>query len=402
MLKFFIIFFSFYSFAKYAPLKFLSQSLHIIEENDPKKTDRARIIEGAIKGMLFEMDPYASLMTKKEVKKFNKYKFRSGIGAFFAFNENRSLVVLSVLSKAVKKGLQPGDIITHIQKRSVQEQTFDDIQYQITNKKNSPVHLTIQRIGQRRPLQLTLPITQDRAPSIVGKKITEDVFYIRIHSFKDSTLKEVKDFLQVKPCLKKKSFPLCSQSKKGLVLDLRYNPGGVVDEALLIADLFLSQGILMKIKEKDPQLDQVFRAKQIGTIKPIPIVVIINAYSASSAESLAAALKDNNRALIFGSKSFGKGSIQRIFPVNEKYSIKMTAAHFQTPLGHDIEKVGVTPHIDMSHYPNPKKFNQFKKKFQQNVLMKRKVSSKNSQWIQIEKNDLFIQRATELIFQLSQ
>ena len=405
MINFFILLFlliPFYSISKYAPLKLFSQSLNIIEENYPNKPDRNRIIEGAIKGMLFEVDPYAALMTKKEVKRFNKYKFHSGIGIAIAFDKNRRLLVLSVLpeSKAFEKGIHLGDQITHIQNKSVEEQSFNEIRHQITNKKNSPIRLTIQRKNSSSPLHFSLPITSMRIPSVLGEKINEDFFYVQIQSFKDNTLKELKNLIKARPCFKKKSFPLCS--KKGLILDLRYNHGGDVEEALLISDLFVSSGVLMRIKEKDPLLDKIFHAKKIGTHKPIPIVVIINSYSASSSEILAASLKENHRALVFGSKSFGKGSIQRIFPINKKYSIRMTAAHLQTPDGNDIEHQGVTPHIHIKNYPNIRKLHRFKKKFYQDLRKTNLSFDKNDQWVLKEKEDPFLKKATELIFQLSQ
>ncbi len=412
---FYILIISFGSTAqessKYKPLKTFAQSLNLIEENHPQSVQRSRIIDGAIQGMLFELDPYSSLMTLKETESFNQYNLSShtGIGIAVAFNKNKQILVLSVMegSEAFKKGILPGDQITHIQKKSTQNQSFEFIRNQITNKKSSFVQLTIRRENSPEPLQFNLPVSRIHIPSVSAQKINNNFFYTQISSFRSSTFQDFKKLLRVKSCFLQKESLLCSRVRKGLILDLRQNPGGIVEQSLLIADLFISKGVLTRIRGKKEEYNQTFNAKKIGTLKFFPIVVLINEYSASASEVLASALKDNHRALVFGKTSFGKGAIQRLFPLNKEYTLKLTTAYYYTPQGSSIEQKGLSPHIDEKSNLHQQKLIQFKNQFYRRFKVKKEhldksIFKKDSEWIKKEQDDPLLKQGTSLLFHLVQ
>ena len=392
--------------SRYKPLKTFVQSLNLIEENHPQTVKRSKIIDGAIQGMLFELDPYSSLLNYQETQDFNQQNSnsRDSIGISVAFNPKKELIVLSVIpqSEAFKKGVQPGDQITHIQKQSILNQSFESIRSYLTNKKNKSIKLKIKRKKISQPLIFDIPLSRIKAPSVRGQKINDYFFYVQIFSFKKTTFQEFKDILRVQPCFLKKLYPLCSKVQQGLLLDLRQNPGGIVDQSLMIADLFLSQGVLTTIKGRKKEYTQTFNAKKIGTLKHFPVVVLIDQYSASASEILASALKENHRALVVGEKSFGKGAVQNLFPIDKEYTLKLTVSYYHTPQGHRIEQIGLSPHINLKTTQNKKIPSRFKNKKLKKNQNKKYFFKRDSLWEEKETEDPSLKEATALLFQMVQ
>ena len=417
-LFFYILVLSFWALAqnssKYKPLKTFAQSLNLIEENHPQNVERSKIIDGAIQGMLFELDPYSSLLTHGESQYFNQQSLSShmGIGITLAFNKNKQLIVLSVIkgSEAFKKKILPGDQIIRIQKKSIRKQSFESIRRQITNKKNQFIRLTIRRKGSPQPLEFNLPFSRIYTPSVLGQKINNDFFYTRILSFKDTTFQDFKKLLRVQPCFLQKPAPVCSRIQKGLILDLRQNAGGIVDQSLMISDLFLSKGVMAIIKGKKEEYNQIFHAKKLGTLKDFSMVVLIDDYSASASEVLASALKENHRALLIGQKSFGKGALQSLFPLDKEYVLKLTVAYYYTPQGNKIENIGLSPHMSLNMLQDKTILSQFKNRFHlqfKNTQIKKDknrkgIFKKDPQWVRKERDDPLLKEATSLLFQLVQ
>lgn len=353
-MKIFIFFLSFHFlvYAKenkisenpYFQLKVFAESLNLIEKHYPEKKRRDQLIPGAIRGMLFELDPYSHFMNPKQAHSFEKQhkSFSGGIGIEVAF-QNKQAMITSVYknSPAEKKGLKAGDIITHVNNESIKNLSFDSATQKMRGKIGDTIILTIWR--KKSPLHFSIQLDQFQIPSIEGKIIEDQFFYIQISSFRESTFREMKKILQVKKCRKIPQNPFCLILKNGLIIDLRGNSGGLIDQALLTADLFISKGKLASIKGKNT--NQIFNAKPIGSINDIPIIILIDQYSASASEILTSALKDNNRALVAGRKSFGKGSIQSIFELEDGSNLKLTVSHYYTPKGNRIEKRGVLPDI---------------------------------------------------------
>lgn len=373
----------------YTPLKTFAESLHLIEKHYPKKTKRSQLVSGAVKGMLFELDPYSHFMTKEEFKTFqkqNKSRY-GGLGIEIAF-QNQKIVVTSVFesSPAFKEGIQAGDILTHVKGESVERFSFDTAVQKIRGKIGDKISLQVLRKGQKKTFSLVFE--HIHIPSVRGMKISNHFFYIRILSFRDSTFKDLKKIL-------KQEF---QKQPKGLLIDIRQNAGGLVDQALLSADLFISSGVLTSIQSRDLKKNKIFQAKPLGTLpSKFPIVVLMDQYSASASEIFASALQDHERAVLFGENSFGKGSIQSVFDIEPYGVLKLTVAHYYSPKGRAIEKKGLQPDIKQPFKKNHPVIEKFKTKFHP-------VSTNNlktPKWIEMEK-DSQLKNAFKVLSALSE
>ena len=375
----------------YTPLKTFAESLHLIEKHYPQEVRRESLISGAIKGMLFELDPYSHFMTQEATDIFQKQsKSRyGGLGIEIAF-QNKQIIVTSVFenSPAFKVGIQVGDILTHVRGESLEQMSFDTAIHKIKGKIGEKISLKILRKNKKK--FFSLPFERIRIPSIIGMNISENFIYVRILSFRDSTFKDLKKFL-------KKEFQ-DKKNTKGLLIDIRQNSGGIVEQALLVADLFISGGVLTVVKSRIPEQNKTFQAKEIGTLPSgFPLVVLMDQYSASASEIFASALQDHKRALLIGEKSFGKGSIQSVFSVEPHGTLKLTVAHYYSPQGRVIEQKGVQPDIKIPLKSYQSVLKKFKKKFQ-SVFKK---GQKNSQWIQMERKDHQLKSAFTVLLELS-
>lgn len=372
----------------YAPLKTFAESLHLIEKHYPKKIKRDQLISGAIKGMLFELDPYSHFMTKEEAKTFQRQSQSryAGMGVEVAFQKQK-IIVTSIFknSPAFKAGLQLGDVITHVRGQAIEKFSFDIATQKLRGKIGEKISLQILREGKEKHFSITFK--RVHVPSVVGMKISKHFFYVRILSFRDSTFRDLKKVL-------KKEF---RNTPKGLLIDIRQNSGGIVDQALLSADLFVSKGLLSVIRSRSPDQNKTFRAKQLGTFPShFPIVVLMDQYSASASEIFASALQDNQRAVLVGEKSFGKGSIQSVFDIEPHGTVKLTVAHYYSPQGKEIEQKGVQPDVKIPLKNYHLVIEAFKKKFQSIP----KDDQKNPKWTQMEK-DFQLKAAFTVLSELS-
>jgi len=373
----------------YAPLKTFAESLHLIEKHYPKIVKRDQLIFGAVKGMLFELDPYSHFMTRKEAEAFQSQSHYGGLGIEVLFQEQK-IIITSVFenSPAFKAGLQVGDILTHIKGQSVEKLSFDSATQKIRGQTGEKISLQILRAGQKKKFTITLE--RIRIPSVIGMKVSKNFFYVRILSFRDSTFKDLKKFL-------KKEFQN-QDDPKGLLIDIRQNAGGIVDQALLSADLFISEGILAVIQSRNPEQNKTFHAKQTGTLpSAFPMVVLMDRYSASASEIFASTLQDNGRAVLVGEKSFGKGSIQSVFDIEPHSALKLTVAHYYSPQGRVIEQKGIQPDIKLPLKNYRSIIGKFKKRFQSVP----KDSQKNPKWISMEK-DSWMNEAFTVLSELSE
>ncbi len=373
----------------YTPLKVFAESLHLIEKHYPKKVRRRQLISGAIKGMLFELDPYSHFMTKKEAKDFRRQSQSryGGIGIEAAFQKQK-IVVTSVFegSPAFTAGIQAGDILTHVRGEPLEKLSFDTAVQKIKGKIGKKITLQVLRNGKRK--QFSMPFKRIRIASVKGVKISDHFFYVRILSFRDSAFRDLKKIL-------KKEF---QKGPKGLLIDVRKNSGGIVDQALLSADLFISSGILTMIQSRRTEQNKIFRAKQIGTLQTkFPLVILMDRYSASASEIFASALQDNQRAVLFGENSFGKGSIQSVFDIEPYGTLKLTVAHYYSPEGRIIERKGIEPDIKIPLKENRSAIAKFKSKFHPIP----NDSKKRKRWIQMEK-DVHLKDAFTVLSELSE
>jgi len=323
----------------YEPLKEFSQVLSIIEKNYVRKIDRKELIKGAIEGMLRNLDPHSLYLDKdafKEMQIETSGEF-TGIGIEITIMNGRLTVVSPIEdTPAYKAGLKAGDIIIRINDEPTDDLTLIEAVKKIRGPKGTKVRLTILHKGSHVPEEVT--IVRDRIPvhSVKSQMLGKNYLYIRITNFNQNTTKEL-----INAISKHKS------SLKGIILDLRNNPGGLLDQAVSVADVFLQKGLIVYTKGRVPESKMSFSAQKQKTDVSCPLVVLINAGSASASEIVAGALQDQHRALLVGERSFGKGSVQTIIPLYDGSAIKLTTAKYYTPSGRSIQAEGIIPDIEV-------------------------------------------------------
>lgn len=308
-----------------------------VEEVDDKK-----LIESAINGMLVSLDPHSSYLDAQSYKYMNeqtKGKF-GGLGIEVTM-ENGVVKIVSPIddTPAAKAGLKPGDYITNIDGEQVIGMSLNDAVDKMRGKVGSKVKLTIRRGGEK-PFEVTLKREEVKIQSVKNDIKSGDVAYIRITSFSGDTDKMVeKAIKQAKKELK--------GNIKGVVLDVRNNPGGLLDQAVNISDLFLDKGEIVSTRSRNEEDTVRYTAKEGDITDGLPIVVMINDGSASASEILAGALQDHKRAIILGEKSFGKGSVQTVVPLGKYGAMRLTTARYYTPSGRSIQATGIIPDVEV-------------------------------------------------------
>ena len=305
-----------------------------VEEVSDKK-----LIESAINGMLVALDPHSSFLDDQSFKYMNqqtKGKF-GGLGIEVTMEQGLVMVVSPIDdTPAFKAGIKPGDFITHIDGEQVMGMSLNDAVDKMRGKVGAKVKLTIRRVNQK-PIELTIKREEIKIRS-VKSELKDDVVYIRITSFTEETDKMIEKALEK---AKKDS----KNKLKGVILDVRNNPGGLLEQAVGVSDLFLDKGEIVSTRSRNPE-DTVKYTAQAGDIaKDLPIVVLINDGSASASEIVAGALQDHKRAIILGVKSFGKGSVQTVVPLGNYGAMRLTTARYYTPSGRSIQAKGIEPDV---------------------------------------------------------
>ena len=298
-----------------------------------------QIINKALKGLLPNLDAHSSYLDKKAYKelKIQTNGEFGGLGIVVGM-KNGVLTVISPIddTPAAKAGLKAGDVILMINNKATLDMSLDEAVNLMRGKPGTKITLTIVRKGQK-PFKVTITRAIIKIKSVKEKDIKgyPEIAYIRISSFDKNVV----------PSLKKILKNLKAQGKKGILIDLRNNPGGLLNQAVGTLDLFIDKGILVSQKGRVPSENAIFKAHKFGTYKNIPIVVLVNGGSASASEIVSGSLQDHKRAVIVGEKTFGKGSVQAILPVTKDEAIRLTVARYYLPSGRSIQAKGVTPDI---------------------------------------------------------
>ncbi|MFP4428628.1 MAG: S41 family peptidase [Desulfovermiculus sp.] len=328
---------------RYEPLKNFSRVMDLIEKTYVNDVEREDLVEGAIQGMLQNLDPHSGYLDKEALQDMQDEtsgKF-TGVGIEITMQNGRLTVVSPVEdTPAYEAGLESGDMILEIDGESTQDISIMDAVHKIRGPKGSKVELTILHQGASKPERITL--TRDVIPmqSVKTEVLEPGYLYVRITNFNEKTTRDVRQGLEGK-----------NEDLKGLVLDLRNNPGGLLDQAVSVADLFLSQGKLVYTKGKVKQAKMEFNAKDERSDIKVPLVVLINAGTASASEIVAGAIQDHQRGLVVGEPSFGKGSVQTVIPLPDGAGIKLTTAKYYTPNGRSIQAEGIEPDINLPFNP---------------------------------------------------
>ena len=332
---------AFFVFAdRYGDLELFARILNLVEKNHFKPLSSKTLIHGAVRGLLREIDPYSYFFTPEDLAEFTgKTEGRDyGIGVELGKNE-KGLIILSVVSKspAEKAGLKRGDRLVEVDGKSIKGITVEEFYRKF--KKGKTRTLSVFRANESRRRTVRLQSAPLRIKSVQFRVLKNGELYVRIFQFTKTTL------LELNAVLKKRS------PARGVLLDLRGNPGGVFDQAVKVADRFISRGKIVSFKMRQQKQNQSFSANMSGTLPDFPLVVLMDEYSASAGEVLIGALRDHNRALLVGRRSFGKGSIQKVFHLKTDYGVKLTVGEYQTPSGALIRGRGIEPHIQIERSP---------------------------------------------------
>lgn len=335
----------------YESIELFTDVMAIVKKSYVEEVDTKKLIYGAINGMLSSLDPHSSFMqpdTYKEMKIDTKGAF-GGLGIEISIKDG-ILTVISPIedTPAFKAGIKAGDQILKIDDKFTKDLNVNDAVKRMRGQKGSKVTLTIMREGFDRPKDFPLVRDIIQVKSVRHRLFEDGYGYLRIAQFQEKTDDDLTAALK----------SLKSESKgelKGLVLDLRNDPGGLLDQAVRIADHFVADGqmiVYTEGREKDSKMQ--FVAKNSTKEPNYPIVVLINGGSASASEIVAGALQDHKRAIIMGTQSFGKGSVQTIIPLADDSGLRLTTARYFTPKGRSIQAKGITPDINVERLDLPK------------------------------------------------
>jgi carboxyl-terminal processing protease len=325
----------------YDELKLFTDIIGHIQKDYVEETKSKDLIYGAIKGMLETLDPHSGFMppeTYKEMQSETRGRFE-GLGLEITMKDAILTVVAPIEdTPAFKAGILAGDQIIKIDGEWTKSLTLMDSVKKMRGPKGSQVTITIMREGFTKPRDFTL--TRDVIPvrSVRHELLDKQYGYIRISQFQEKTDSE---FDKAMKALEEES----KGGLKGLVLDLRNNPGGLLDQAVKISDRFIDSGIIVSIDGKKEEQKQKFPAHAQGTLPRYPLVVLVNGGSASGSEIVAGAIQDHHRGIILGTQTFGKGSVQTIFSLKDGAGLRLTTARYFTPSGRSIQAKGIAPDV---------------------------------------------------------
>lgn len=324
----------------YQKLKIFSDVLDIVQKNHIEEVKPEELISGAIKGMLNSLDPHSSYLTPDEYNELHMDTSGSFTGTGIEIStEDGILTVISPIegTPAYRAGIKAGDKIIKIDGQATKSMTLMDAVKKIRGKKGTSVTLTILRKGMTELIDFT--IIRDVIPlkSVKSKTLEPGYGYIRITNFRENTDDDLEATLKQ---LESGEFFL-----KGLILDLRNNPGGLLDQAVNVADEFLDSGLIVYTDGRKKSDSMKFMAKENKIPRTYPMVVLVNEGSASASEIVAGALQDQKRAVIVGTQTFGKGSVQTIIPMEDGSAVRLTTSQYYTPNGHSIQARGIIPDI---------------------------------------------------------
>lgn len=328
----------------YKGLKLFSEVIELVEHNYVEEVDSEELIHKAIQGMIQSLDPHSQFLPPEaleELKVDTQGEF-GGIGIVITMKQNLLTVISPIEgTPAYRAGIKAGDIITQIDGESTKDMMLWEAVKKMRGPKGEPVKLVIHRETAAKPLEFTL--IRDIIPieSVKYALLKPGYGYVWITNFQNKTTEDLKAALDE---LDRPEAPL-----KGLVLDLRDNPGGLLSQAVSVADVFLENGIIVSIKGRDSRNTKNFKAHSNHAPQDYQIVVLINAGSASASEIVSGALQDQKRALLLGTPTFGKGSVQTVETLRDGYGLKFTIALYYTPSGRSIQAQGISPDIEVPH-----------------------------------------------------
>ena len=328
--------------ADYDSLRRFSQILDMVEQYYVNEVSHKELLDGALKGMLENLDPHSTLMTEKEFQEMQENTSGEffGVGIEITMQNNQVLVVSPIEdTPGHRAGLRAGDIIVAVDGELTMDMTLNEVVSKMRGKRGTDVELQVLHKDSSKPV--TMKITRDAIPlvSVKSRELEPGYWWIRLTRFSGRTSEDLAE------ALKK------ARGKgeiKGIVLDLRNNPGGLLDQSVEVADMFLKDGDIVSMRGRDARGAKTFKARPQDSDVDSPMVVLVNAGSASASEIVAGALRDRKRALILGEQTFGKGSVQNLIPLSDGTGLKITVARYYTPSGKSIQAEGIKPDFEIA------------------------------------------------------
>jgi carboxyl-terminal processing protease len=388
----------------YVRIKTFAEALTLVKKNYVEEVDEKDLVYGAIKGMLNSLDPHSSFMPPeifKEMQIDTKGEF-TGLGIQIGIKDNVLTVIAPIEdTPAYKAGIKAGDKIIKINGESTKDMSLYDAVTKLRGPKGTSVTITIVREGLEKPMDITIVRDIIRIKSVKSKVVDEGIGYIKLTQFQESTASELSKALK----------HLTEDEKiNGLILDLRNNPGGLLRGSINVVSQFLPSGkLVVYIKGKSGKKTE-FYTNNDKTYYEYPMIVLVNEGSASASEIVAGALQDWGRAVILGTETFGKGSVQTVFPLNDGSGLRLTTAMYYTPKGRSIQTTGIKPDIivklkikeGMKRHPIIRE-KDLKKHLENDMVKEKELEKKEKREIVeiplevSEEEDVQLQRAIDLL-----
>ncbi len=315
----------------------LTKTISTVEKYYVDDIKFKEIIDKAISGLMQNLDAHSSFLNEKAFKDMQVQTNGEfgGLGITVGMKDG-ALTVISPIedTPADKAGIKPGDIILRIDGNATIGTTIDEAVNKMRGKPKTPITITILRKGEQKPFDVKIIRDIIKVDSVYARTIeNENILYIRITNFDKNVVSKVKEYI--------KQYPKAN----GIILDLRNNPGGLLNQAVDLVDLFVDSGIIVSQKGREASENAEYKASAGATLTKLPLVVLVNSGSASASEIVSGSLQDHKRAVIVGENTFGKGSVQVILPIDDNEALRLTIARYYLPSGRTIQAVGVTPDV---------------------------------------------------------
>ncbi|SEA13524.1 carboxyl-terminal processing protease [Desulfuromusa kysingii] len=332
----------------YKKLEIFTDVLSLVRSNYVEDVDMEKLIYGAIRGMLSTLDPHSSFLTPEMYREMevDTHGEFGGLGIELTVKDGDLIIVSPIEdTPADAAGIQAGDQIVKINGQATRDIEIMEAVRMMRGPKGEAITISVKRSGVAELLNVTIIRDIIQVQSVKSRDLQEHYGYVRVSQFQDRTSRDLKEQLgELRRTL--------DVDLQGIILDLRNNPGGLLEQAVAVADLFLSEGLIVYTDGREPEAQMTFSAQEEGTEPEYPLIVLINGGSASAAEIVAGALQDHRRAIILGEQSFGKGSVQTIISLDDDSGLRLTTARYFTPLGRSIQALGITPDIMVSQLKN--------------------------------------------------
>lgn len=326
-------------YSPYRKLNIFARVLTYVENNYVEYVDDSKLIYGAIRGMMDSLDPHSTFMPPdqyKQMKVDTQGEF-GGVGIEVEVRDKWITVVAPLEgTPAERAGIKAGDQIRRINGRSTENMRLFEAVQTMRGPRGTRARIVVKRPGVKELLKFEIVRDVIKIVSVSSKILAPEIGYIRLKKFQERTDQQLKDALR----------KMLKQGKlRGLILDLRNNPGGLLDQAVRVADLFIEEGLIVRTKGKRGRVLDTETAHSKGTFVGFPMICLVNGGSASAAEIVAGALQDHKRAIVLGTNTFGKGSVQTIIDLDDGSGLKLTIARYYTPKGRSIQERGIEPDI---------------------------------------------------------